>query len=192
MSSTESSSAPQTPPFPNTPDIGVRAVIALPSLELTASYSPDDDAVKKLPNLIIKVSEQFDNAFSPETPFDFVDFKCYPGELSISIVVFPLNVIELDSDEESSTFRQALPQGHHNMAVIIEPAPQHGNIMKRLKETIEAERKQHKLIMEMDSDSGMKYITESRQSLLSSHSYLSEEGQESQDYAIIDTNSGDH
>jgi hypothetical protein len=36
------------------------------------------------------------------------------------------------------------------MAIIIEPTPQHGNIMKRLMETIEAERKQHKLIMEMD------------------------------------------
>ena len=82
MSSTEGSPAPETPPFPNsnTPEIGVRVVIALPSLELTASYSPDDDAVENLPSLISKVSEQFDNAFSPETPFDFLDFKCYPGE----------------------------------------------------------------------------------------------------------------
>ena len=55
------------------------------------------------------------------------------------------------------------------MAVIIEPSPRHGNIMQRLKETIEAERKQLKLIMEVDSDSGMIYITEGRPSLLSFH-----------------------
>jgi hypothetical protein len=80
MSSTEGSPAPQTPPSPNSPDIAVRAVISLPSLELTASYSPDDDAVEKLPKLVTMVSEQFDNAFSAEAPFDFDNVKCYPGE----------------------------------------------------------------------------------------------------------------
>ena len=192
MSSTEGSPAPQTPPSCNTPEIDVRAIIAVPSLEITASYSPDDDAVEKLPSLISKVSEQFDDAFTPETPFDFLDFTCYPGEQSTSVVVFPLNVAELDSHEESLTFRQALPQGHHKMAIIIQPSLEHGNIMKRLKETVEAERQRHRLIMELNSDSGMKCITERRESLLSSRRYLSEEGQESRDHAIIDTNSGGH
>jgi hypothetical protein len=77
MSSIEGSPAPKTPP---SPEIGVRAIIALPSLELTASFSPNDNALEKLPSLVNKVSEQFDQAFSPEIPFDFVDFKCYPGE----------------------------------------------------------------------------------------------------------------
>jgi hypothetical protein len=80
MSSTKGSPAPNMPPFTNSPDIDVRAVISLPSLELTASYSPDEHIVQKLPSLISKMSEQFDKAFSPEEPFDFVDFSCYPGE----------------------------------------------------------------------------------------------------------------
>ena len=82
MSSTEGT------PAPNTPDIGVRAVIALPFLELTGSYSPDDDVMKTLPSLVGKVSEQFDSALSPETPFEFVDLKFYPGECQASFVIF--------------------------------------------------------------------------------------------------------
>jgi len=93
--------------------------------------------VGTLPGLIGKVSEQFDNTFSPETPFDFVDIKCYP---------------ELDSDEEAATFRQALPEGQDNMVVVIKPAPYHRGIMKRLMDTLEVERRQHRLIME-ESDS---------------------------------------
>ena len=80
MSSTEGSPEPSTPPSPSTPHIGVRAVIALSGLELVESFSPDDDAVGTLSGLIAKVSEQFDNTFSPETSFDFVDIKCYPGK----------------------------------------------------------------------------------------------------------------
>jgi hypothetical protein len=40
------------------------------------------------------------------------------------------------------------------MAVVIKPAPYHRGIMKRLMDTLEAERRQHRLIME-ESDSGM-------------------------------------
>jgi hypothetical protein len=77
------------------------------------------------------------------------------------------------------------------MAIIIEPTPQHGSIMKRLKDTLEAERKQHKVVMEMVSDSGMNVLPTIDTSLISVHSYFSEEGQESQDYPIVYTDSGD-
>ena len=63
------------------------------------------------------------------------------------------------------------------MAIIVEPAAQHGNIMKRLKETLEANKKQLKLIM--DSESGMHVLLKADIPLISSHSYRSEEGQES-------------
>jgi hypothetical protein len=45
--------------------------------------------------------------------------------MSTSFLVHPLRIIafvELDSDEEASTFRKALPQGEHKMAVFIDPS----------------------------------------------------------------------
>jgi hypothetical protein len=78
------------------------------------------------------------------------------------------------------------------MAIIIEPTIQHGNIMKRLKDTLEAERKQRRLVTEMDLDSGMNILTKADSPSISFHSYRSQERQESQDCSIIYTNSGDH
>ena len=84
------------------------------------------------------------------------------------------------------------------MAVIIDPAPGHGSILKRLKETIDAERAQHKLIME-EIAVGQGTSKSGRNSplslttdifLISSHSCREEEGQESQGYSVIDAASG--
>jgi hypothetical protein len=99
----------------------------------------------------------------------------------------------MNSDEEATTFRECLPD-HRNVALIVEPTPHHGSLMKRLKETIEAERRQHKLIMEMESESGsgMNLLPKADVSSISFYSYHSEEGQEPQENSIIDTNSGNH
>ena len=78
LPSSPDSTAPSTPPS-QSPDIRVRAVIALPSLELEESYLPDDDVVKNVPGLVRRVSEQFDQAFCPEEPFDYDDVKLFPG-----------------------------------------------------------------------------------------------------------------
>ena len=80
MSSPDSSTAPSTPPSSQSSnDICVRAVIALSPLELSESYSLDDDVVNTLPGLIGKVSHQFDQALCLDEPFDYDHIQFFPG-----------------------------------------------------------------------------------------------------------------
>jgi hypothetical protein len=187
MSSTDSSAAPSTPPSSqSTPDIRVKAVIALPSLELEESYPPDEDVVENMSGLVGRVCQQFDQAFPTEEPFDYDGFRLFPDghrDTTAVLLLWLINIpfIELDSDEEATTFRQALPQGQHKIAVIINPTPVHGSILKRLGQCLEAERKQHKLIIEevletagggpLKSSKSLPSLLKARIPSIHSHSY---------------------
>jgi hypothetical protein len=48
--------------------------------------------------------------------------------------------IELNDNDQATIFQQAIPQGQHNITMVIDPAPGYGGILKQLKDTIEAER----------------------------------------------------
>lgn len=63
----------------STQDIHVKAVIALPPLELEDLYSLDDDVITTVPDLIGRVSNQFDEAFHPDELFDYDNIKFIPG-----------------------------------------------------------------------------------------------------------------
>lgn len=83
--------APSTPP--SSQDIRVRAVIALPPLELSEKYSLDDDVVTTVPGLIRRVSEQFDQALCLDEPFldklfDYEDFEFFPGVFRATVVPY--------------------------------------------------------------------------------------------------------